>query len=146
MAVVAVPVRFPMKLKAVMFPDTFWFPTTSRVSVGWVEPIPTLPLTYTKSCAPAKNPLSEWKGIVLRFPGATKSLTVILTVAIPVCCVNAAPTGSTLTPLPTKLNLLKLFAIPIWTLLSNTVKAPGINPLPTIFAAADQYRFPMLFS
>ena len=47
-AVVAVPV---------IVPDTFILPKTSRVAVGTVVPMPILPLEYTKSVAPAKNPL-----------------------------------------------------------------------------------------
>ena len=47
-AVVAVPV---------IVSDTFKLPTTSRVAVGCVVPIPILPLEYTKSVAPAKFPL-----------------------------------------------------------------------------------------
>ena len=119
-AVVAVPVRFPMtfpvrfptKVVAVTIPNTFVLPITSSFTVGCVEPIPILVLEYTKSDAPAKSPLLALYGIEFTFPGPTKSVTEILTVAIPVCCVTAAPTKSTVTPVPTKLNLLKLFAAP----------------------------------
>ena len=136
-AVDAVPVRLPTKVVAVIIPvvlilavvenpravvavvavpviveDTFKLPTTSRVAVGCVVPIPILPLEYTKSDAPSKSPLLALNGIEFTFPGPTKSVTVILTVAIPVCSVAATPTKSTVTPVPTKLNLLKLFAAP----------------------------------
>ena len=54
---VTVPVTFPTKVVAVTMPNTFVSPITSSFTVGCVEPIPILALEYTKSVAPAKNPL-----------------------------------------------------------------------------------------
>ena len=144
MAVVAVPVRSPVKLRAVIIPDAFTLPSMSKVSVGCVDPIPTFPFKYTKSDALSKRPLLEWYGIVLRFPGAVKSVTVILIVAIPVCSASVNPTGSTVTPLPTKLNLLKLFANPTWISLLYTLKEPGIRPVERSDVGI-QYLFPNSF-
>ena len=42
---------------AVIIPDAFAFPIISRDTFGCVEPIPIFPFKYTKSEAPAKNPL-----------------------------------------------------------------------------------------